>query len=297
MSATIIDGKATALTIREELKQTVAEKVAQGHRPPGLAVVIVGENPASTVYVRHKERASLEAGYHSVKIELPADTTQERLLATVKELNEDATIDGILVQLPLPGHMDEAAVLLAIDPDKDVDGFHPVNAGRLAIGLPCFVSCTPLGCKELLMRYNIETEGKKVVVLGRSNIVGTPMALLMMQKAKGANATVTICHSRTKNLAAECAQADILIAAIGRPKFVTADFVKDGAVVIDVGINRIDDPTTKSGKRLVGDVDYAAVLPKVSAITPVPGGVGPMTIAMLMTNTCQSWQRRLGIEG
>ena len=296
MSATIIDGKATSQAIREELKQKVAKLVAKDHRPPGLAVVIVGENPASQVYVHHKERASLEAGYHSLKIELPADTSREKLLATVNELNADPAIDGILCQLPLPSHLNEEEVILAIDPDKDVDGFHPVNAGRLAIGMPCFVPCTPLGCKELLLRYNIATEGKKVVVLGRSNIVGTPMALLMMQKAKGANATVTVCHSRTKDLPAECAQADILIAAIGRAKFVTADFVKEGAAVIDVGINRIDDPTTKRGSRLVGDVDYDAVLSKVSAITPVPGGVGPMTIAMLLANTCQSWQRRLGIE-
>ena len=295
MTATIIDGKATAQTIRSEITAQVAAAVREGHRPPGLAVILLGENPASQVYVRNKESASTEAGFHSVKIVLPADIAQAELLAKVHELNEDPTIDGILCQLPLPKHINEDQVILALDPDKDVDGFHPVNAGRLAIGLPGFVPCTPLGCKELLLRYKIPTSGRRVVVLGRSNIVGTPMALLMMQKAEGADATVTICHSRTRELAAECARADILIAAIGRAKMVTADFVKEGAVVIDVGINRIDDPTTKSGSRLVGDVDYEAVLPKVSAITPVPGGVGPMTIAMLLSNTAQSWRRRLGI--
>ena len=295
MSATLIDGKATAKTIREEIAQEVAHAVAEGHRPPGLAVVLVGSDPASEVYVRNKEKSSREAGLKSVKIELPADTTQEVLLARVRELNEDPTIDGILCQLPLPDSLDENEVILAIDPDKDVDGFHPVNAGRLAIGLPGFVPCTPIGCKELLMRYKIPTEGRRVVVLGRSNIVGTPMALLMMQKAVGANATVTVCHSRTKDLAAECARADILIAAIGRPRMVTAEFVKEGATVIDVGVNRIPDASRKSGTRLVGDVDFDAVVEKVGAITPVPGGVGPMTIAMLLKNTQTSWQRRLAL--
>ncbi len=296
MSPTIIDGKATAETIKNELAVTISQAVAAGHRPPGLAVVIVGENPASQVYVRNKAKTSAELGFHSVKIELPAGISEDELLATVNQLNNDPRVDGILVQLPLPKHISEDKVILAIDPDKDVDGFHPVNAGRLAIGLPGFVPCTPMGCKELLIRYGIDTAGKKAVVLGRSNIVGTPMALLLMQKGKGADATVTVCHSRTRNLAEECAQADILIAAIGRPRMVTAEFVKEGAVIIDVGINRIDDSTTKSGSRLVGDVDYDGVLSKVSAITPVPGGVGPMTIAMLMANTVQSWQRRLGLE-
>lgn len=294
MTATIIDGKATAQAIREEIAMKVAEAVGQGRRPPGLAVILVGENPASQVYVRNKEAASKEAGFHSVKIVLPAEVNQVQLLDEVAQLNEDPAIDGILCQLPLPKQIQEEAVIMAIDPDKDVDGFHPINAGRLATGLPGFVPCTPLGCKELLKRYQIATEGKKVVVLGRSNIVGTPMALLMMEKDKYANATVTVCHSRTKDLAAECAQADILIAAIGRARMVTAEYVKEGAVVLDVGINRVSDPTTKSGTRLVGDVDYDAVLSKVSAITPVPGGVGPMTIAMLLANTLQSWQRRLG---
>lgn len=293
MSATIIDGKATAQTIREEIGAKVAAAVQEGRRPPGLAVILVGENPASQVYVSSKEKASSEAGFHSVKIDLPAHISQEDLLSEIRQLNADPTIDGILCQLPLPKNISEEQVILTIDPDKDVDGFHPVNAGRLAIGLPGFVPCTPLGCKELLKRYHIPTDGRRVVILGRSNIVGTPMALLMMQKGEGANATVTVCHSRTRELAAECARADILIAAIGRPRMVTAEFVKEGAVVIDVGINRIDDPTTKSGKRLVGDVDFDAVLSKVAAITPVPGGVGPMTIAMLLANTLQSWERRL----
>ena len=295
MPPIIIDGKATAQTIRTEIAQQVKAAVTEGRRPPGLAVILVGQNPASQVYVRNKETASKEAGYHSVKIELPAEVSQQDLLNEVRQLNEDPAIDGILCQLPLPKHIQEQAVIMAIDPDKDVDGFHPINAGRLATGLPGFVPCTPLGCKELLKRYNIPTEGKKVVVLGRSNIVGTPMALLMMAKEKHANATVTICHSRTKHLAAECAQADILVAAIGQPRLVTAEYVKEGAVVLDVGINRINDPSTKSGTRLVGDVDYDAVLPKVSAITPVPGGVGPMTIAMLLANTLESWKRRLAL--
>ncbi|MCL5270795.1 MAG: bifunctional methylenetetrahydrofolate dehydrogenase/methenyltetrahydrofolate cyclohydrolase FolD [bacterium] len=294
MSATIIDGKATADSIRRELAAKIAAAVTQGRRPPGLAVIIVGEDPASQVYVRSKSKLSAEAGFHSVKIELPANIRQEDLLVTIGQLNADPLIDGILCQLPLPGHLSEDATILALDPDKDVDGLHPVNAGRLATGLPGFVPCTPLGCKVLLQRYDIPTEGRRVVILGRSNLVGTPLALLMMQKAKGANATVTVCHSRTKDLAAECARADILVAAIGRPRMVTAEYVKEGAVVIDVGINRIDDPAAKSGSRLVGDVDYDAVMGKVSAITPVPGGVGPMTIAMLLANTVQSWERRLG---
>jgi methylenetetrahydrofolate dehydrogenase (NADP+)/methenyltetrahydrofolate cyclohydrolase len=295
MSATIIDGKATAEQIRVEIAEEVAGLTGQGRRQPGLAVVLVGENPASVVYTRNKQKASQEAGFHSVKLDLPADTTQEKLLATIEELNTDPGIDGILCQLPLPAQCSEEEVILAIDPDKDVDGFHPINAGRLATGLPGFVPCTPLGCKELLARYKIVTEGAHVVVLGRSNIVGTPMALLMMQKAAGANSTVTVCHSRTKDLPAVCRTADILVAAIGRARMVKADWVKEGATVIDVGINRIEDASKKSGYRLVGDVDYDEVLPKVGAITPVPGGVGPMTIAMLLANTLTSYKRRLGL--
>ena len=295
MSATIIDGKATAEAIRQEIAEEVARLTAQGGRKPGLAVVLVGENPASVVYTRGKQKASLEAGLHSVKLDLPVGTPQAKLLETIHALNADPAIDAILCQLPLPPQCDENEIILAIDPDKDVDGFHPINAGRLATGLPGFVPCTPLGCKELLRRYNINTEGAHVVVLGRSNIVGTPMALLMMQKAEGANATVTVCHSRTRDLPGVCRTADILVAAMGRARMVGADWVKEGAVVIDVGINRIADPTTKSGTRLVGDVDYEAVAPKVSAITPVPGGVGPMTIAMLLANTLLSYKRRLGL--
>jgi methylenetetrahydrofolate dehydrogenase (NADP+)/methenyltetrahydrofolate cyclohydrolase len=292
---TIIDGKSTSAVIRGEIAGEISRAVKRGLRPPGLAVVLVGQNPASETYVRNKERSSREAGFHSVKIEKPETITKDELLEIVEQLNNDPAIDGILCQLPLPDQIEENAVTLAIDPDKDVDGFHPVNAGRLSIGLPGFVPCTPKGCRELLIRYNIPTEGKHVVVLGRSNIVGIPMAQLMMQKAKGANATVTVCHSRTENLPAVCSTADILIAAIGRPHMVTSEYVREGAVVIDVGINRIDDPSTKSGRRLVGDVAYDDVIDKVSAITPVPGGVGPMTIAMLLQNTLESWSRRTSV--
>jgi methylenetetrahydrofolate dehydrogenase (NADP+)/methenyltetrahydrofolate cyclohydrolase len=295
MAPTIIDGKATAEAIRAEIAQEVAALTAQGRRPPGLAVVLAGENPPSVVYTRNKQKAALEVGFHSVKIDLPADAPQEKLLAIIAELNADPAIDGILCQLPLPDGLDEEQAILAIDPDKDVDGLHPINVGRLAAGCPRFVSCTPRGCQELLRRYGIKTEGARVVVLGRSNLVGMPMALLMAQKAEGANSTVTICHSRTRDLPAVCREADILVAAMGRAKMVKADWVKDGAVVIDVGINQVPDATKKSGHRLVGDVDFDAVAPKCSAITPVPGGVGPMTIAMLLSNTLSGYKRRAGI--
>jgi methylenetetrahydrofolate dehydrogenase (NADP+)/methenyltetrahydrofolate cyclohydrolase len=295
MSATIIDGKATAEAIRAEIAAEVAELTKGGRRKPGLAVVLVGEDPPSVIYTRNKQKSSLEAGFHSVKIDLPADTAQDKLMGVIADLNADPAIDGILIQSPIPSHLDEQAALLSIDPDKDVDGLHPMNAGRLAAGLPGFVSCTPLGCKELLSRYKIPTEGAHVVVLGRSNLVGMPMALLMMQKAKGANSTVTVCHSRTRDLPAVCRSADILVAAIGRAEMVKGDWLKDGAVVIDVGINRIEDASKKSGFRLVGDVDYEQALPKVSAITPVPGGVGPMTIAMLLSNTLVGYKRRHGL--
>lgn len=295
MSAIIIDGKATAEKIRAEIGEEVAALTAKGLRKPGLAVILVGENPPSVVYTRNKQRVAQELGFHSIKIDLPATTPLEKLLATVRELNADPAIDGILCQLPLPAGLDEEQTILTIDPDKDVDGLHPINAGRLAAGCPRFVSCTPLGCQELLKRYKIKTDGARVVVLGRSNLVGMPMALLMMQKAEGANSTVTVCHSRTKDLAAVCREADILVAAIGRIEMVKADWVKDGAVVIDVGINEVPDATKKSGHRLVGDVAFDEVAPKCSAITPVPGGVGPMTIAMLMANTLTSYKRRLGL--
>jgi methylenetetrahydrofolate dehydrogenase (NADP+)/methenyltetrahydrofolate cyclohydrolase len=287
----LIDGKATAARVLEECRATLTTLTtlaASGIRP-GLAVVLVGDDPASKAYVGSKDRTCRDLGMHSVKLELPATTTQEELLAVVRQLNADPAIHGILVQSPPPRHIDEAAIIRAIDPRKDVDGFHPENVAKLALEDPSgFVPCTPLGCQRLLLDYQIPTEGARVVVLGRSMIVGKPLALLLMAKGPGGNATVTVAHSRSKDLPGLCRSADILIAAIGKPRFVTADFVREGAVVIDVGINRIDDPTTKSGSRLVGDVDFEAVAPKCHAITPVPGGVGPMTIAMLISNTIKA---------
>ena len=284
----LIDGKATAARVLEECRTTLTTLASQGIRP-GLAVVLVGDDPASKAYVGSKDRTCRDLGMHSVKLELPATTTQEELLAVVRQLNADPAIHGILVQSPPPPHIDEAAIIRALDPRKDVDGFHPENVAKLALEDPSgFVPCTPLGCQRLLLDYQIPTEGARVVVLGRSMIVGKPMALLLMAKGPGGNATVTVAHSRSKDLPGLCRTADILIAAIGKPRFVTADFVREGAVVIDVGINRIDDPTTKSGSRLVGDVDFEAVAPKCHAITPVPGGVGPMTIAMLISNTIKA---------
>ncbi|MES2467734.1 MAG: bifunctional methylenetetrahydrofolate dehydrogenase/methenyltetrahydrofolate cyclohydrolase FolD [Verrucomicrobiota bacterium] len=284
----LIDGKATAARVLEECRANLTTLAAQGIRP-GLAVVLVGDDPASKAYVGSKDRTCRDLGMHSVKLELPAATTQEELLSVVRQLNADPAIHGILVQSPPPRHIDEAAIIRAIDPRKDVDGFHPENVAKLALEDPSgFVPCTPLGCQRLLLDYQIPTEGARVVVLGRSMIVGKPMALLLMAKGPGGNATVTVAHSRSKDLPGLCRTADILVAAIGKPRFVTADFVREGAVVIDVGINRIDDPTTKSGSRLVGDVDFEAVAPKCHAITPVPGGVGPMTIAMLISNTIKA---------
>ncbi len=280
----IIDGRKTSGIILEELKGEVAALRAKGIQP-GLAVVLVGEDPASEVYVRSKRKTCADLGIASFSHDLPANATEKRLLALIAKLNADPKVHGILVQVPLPKHMDEQRVLNAISPDKDVDGFHPVNVGRLLNGEEAFVSCTPAGCQELLKRWGYDPAGKHVVIVGRSNIVGKPLAALLMQKAKGANATVTVCHSRTKNLAALTRQADILVAAIGVPEFVTARMVREGAVVIDVGVNRIPDATKKSGARLVGDVAFAGVAKKARAITPVPGGVGPMTIAMLMRNT------------
>jgi methylenetetrahydrofolate dehydrogenase (NADP+) / methenyltetrahydrofolate cyclohydrolase len=280
----IIDGKAVAAAIREEVKVEVAKRAEQG-RQPGLALILVGEDPASRVYVNMKEKACEQTGMASLIERMPADTTQADLLAKVREINEDDRYNGLLVQSPLPDGLDEDEVVRAIDPMKDVDGFHPQNVGLLALNQPRFVPCTPLGVMELLERYGIDPSGKHAVVLGRSHLVGMPMSLLLMRKAKGANATVTVCHSRTKNMAEITRQADILIAAIGQAGFVTADMVKEGAVVIDVGINRVDDASKKRGYRLVGDVDYEAVRPKTSAITPVPGGVGPMTVALLLKNT------------
>mgnify|MGYP001019041210 FL=1 len=286
----IIDGKKTSGIILEELKAEVAALRAKGVQP-GLAVVLVGEDPASQVYVRSKRKTCADLGIASFSHDLPANATEKRLLTLIAKLNADPKVHGILVQVPLPKHMDEQRVLNAISPDKDVDGFHPVNVGRLLNGEEAFVSCTPAGCQELLKRWGYDPAGKHVVIVGRSNIVGKPLAALLMQKAKGANATVTVCHSRTKNLAALTRQADILVAAIGVPEFVTARMVREGAVVIDVGVNRIPDATKKSGTRLVGDVAFAGVAKKARAITPVPGGVGPMTIAMLMRNTVLAAKR------
>ena len=281
----LIDGKSVAAQIKREIATEVNEIVSNGGKRPHLAAILVGHDGGSETYVAAKVKACEECGFTSTLIRYEADVTEEVLLAKVEELNNDADIDGFIVQLPLPKHIDEQKVTEAIDYRKDVDGFHPVNAGRLAIGLPCFLSATPNGIMELLRRYNIDTKGKKCVVLGRSNIVGKPMASLMMQKSIPGDATVTVCHSHTENIADECRKADIIIAALGQPNFVKAGMVKEGAVVIDVGTTRIKDDTRKSGFRLCGDVDFDNVAPKCSYITPVPGGVGPMTIVSLMKNT------------
>lgn len=285
--AKIIDGKAIAQQMQEEMRVQVAELKQKGIIP-GLAAVLVGDDPASHTYVRNKERACERIGIYSDVNRLPASTSEEDLLALVDELNQNKKIHGILVQLPLPDHFNEGKVLLKIDPDKDVDGFHPVNVGKMVVGQPVFLPCTPHGCKVLLERSGIKTKGKHLVILGRSNIVGKPLANIMVQKKEGADCIVTVCHTAAEDLSYYTKQADILVVAAGRAKMVTADMVKEGVVVIDVGINRIDDPSTKSGKRLVGDVDFESVSEKASAITPVPGGVGPMTITMLMNNTIQS---------
>ncbi len=291
---TLIDGKAIAQKTHAASQAAVAELKARGVTP-GLAVVLIGDDPASRAYVRSKDKMCHELGMHSVKHELPADTTQASVIDLVRKLNADPAIHGILVQSPPPPHIDERAIIETIDPRKDVDGFHPINVAKLALGdADGFVPCTPLGCQRLLIEGGIETAGANVVVLGRSMIVGKPMALLLMNKGRGGDATVTVAHSRTKNLAEVCRGADILIAAIGKPEFVRADFVKDGAVVIDVGINRVDDPASAKGYKIVGDVAFAEVASKCRAITPVPGGVGPMTIAMLMANTIASCRRWAG---
>lgn len=286
-----IDGKAVSAKVLEECQTEVQALSADGITP-GLAVVLVGEDPASQVYVGSKVRTCGEIGVYSRKIVLPVETTEEELLQVVEELNTDAAIHGILVQSPLPSHIDEAKVVLAINPSKDVDGFHPENVAKLTLEDPTgYVACTPAGCMRLLKEYGIETSGKEVVVVGRSMIVGKPMALLLV--ARGVDATVTIAHSRTHDLAEVCRRADILVAAVGRPEMITKDFVKPGAVVIDVGVNRVEDATKKRGYRLTGDVAYEEVAELCEAITPVPGGVGPMTIAMLMKNTLQA-ARQLG---
>ena len=289
----IIDGKAVAAAIKKEIAQEVDNIIANGGKRPHLAAILVGHDGGSETYVANKVKACEECGFTSTLIRYEADITEEELLKKVDELNNDSDVDGFIVQLPLPKHIDEQKVTEAIDYRKDVDGFHPVNAGRLAIGLPCFLSATPNGIMELLARYNIDTKGKKCVVLGRSNIVGKPMANLMMQKSIPGDATVTVCHSHTVNIAEECRQADIIIAALGQPHFLKADMVKEGAVVIDVGTTRVPDATRKSGFRLCGDVDFDNVAPKCSYITPVPGGVGPMTIVSLMKNTLLAGKREI----
>ena len=281
----IIDGKAISEQIKQEIATEVAERVARGEKRPHLAAILVGHDGGSETYVANKVKACEACGFTSSLIRFESDVTEETLLAEIERLNQDADVDGFIVQLPLPRHINEQRIIEAIDYRKDVDGFHPINVGRLSIGLPCFVSATPNGILQLLKRYNIETSGKKCVILGRSNIVGKPMATLMMQKAYPGDATVTVCHSRSKDLVKECQEADILIAAMGQPNFVTADMVKEGAVVIDVGTTRVPDATRKSGFKLTGDVKFDEVAPKCSYITPVPGGVGPMTIVSLMMNT------------
>ena len=286
----LIDGKATAAQIKQEIADEVKKIVAGGHKRPHLAAILVGHDGGSETYVKNKVIACEACGFTSTLIRFEDDITEQQLLDKVKELNEDDNIDGYIVQLPLPKHIDEQKIIMAIDYRKDVDGFHPVNVGRMAIGLPCFISATPLGIITLLKRYGIETSGKKCVILGRSNIVGKPMAQLMMQKNYG-DATVTVCHSHSANLKEECRQADIIIAAIGRPDFVTADMVKDGAVIVDVGTTRVPDATKKSGYRLNGDVKFDEVAPKCSFITPVPGSVGPMTICSLMKNTLSAGKK------
>ena len=280
----LIDGKQTAATIKAEIKAEVESIVARGGKRPHLAAILVGHDGGSETYVRNKVLACEACGFQSTLLRFEDDITEQQLLDEVEKLNRDESVDGFIVQLPLPRHISEQKVIEAIDYKKDVDGFHPINVGRMAIGLPCYISATPKGILELLRRYNIPTSGKKCVILGRSNIVGKPMAQLMMQKQYG-DSTVTVCHSRSKTLKEECLQADIIIAAIGQPAFLKADMVKPGAVVIDVGTTRVPDSTKKSGFRLSGDVDFENVAPLCSYITPVPGGVGPMTICMLMLNT------------
>jgi len=294
MTAQLIKGAEIAAQIREELKKEIAELKAKHNIVPGLVTVLVGADPASQVYVGQKEKTSKELGIYSERYDLPEKTTQKELIALVQKLNKDPKINGILVQLPLPKHLNEEEVLYAIDPKKDVDGFHPVNVGKLMIGEPDYIPCTPAGIQQLLIRSGTKIEGAEVVVVGRSNIVGKPIANILLQKKPGANATVTICHTKTRDMAFHTRRADILIVAAGRPKAITADMVKEGVVVIDVGVNQIG--TTADGKRiLVGDVDFDAVKEKAKAITPVPGGVGPMTITMLMKNTVRAAKLAAGL--
>ncbi len=292
----LIDGKKAAAEIKQEIAAKVAERIAQGKRAPHLAAILVGHDGGSETYVAHKIKACAECGFRSTLIRFEstdeAPLQQSELIAAVESLNNDPEVDGFIVQLPLPRHIDENAVIEAVDPSKDVDGFHPVNVGRQSLGLPCFHSATPAGIVELLKRNNIPTKGKRVVIVGRSNIVGKPLAAMLMQKGATADATVTVCHSATPDIAEITRQADVLVAAVGRPGMITADMVADGATVIDVGTTRVADPTRKSGFRLCGDVDFDNVAPKCSFITPVPGGVGPMTICSLMQNTLLAAERK-----
>lgn len=285
---TLIDGKKTAADIKQEIAAEVKEMVAAGERAPHLAAILVGHDGGSETYVANKVKACAECGFESSLIRFEDDVTEERLLEEIKKLNENPEVDGFIVQLPLPKHIDEQRIIRAIDPSKDVDGFHPINVGNMSIGLPGFVSATPAGIMELLRRYGVETKGKRAVVLGRSNIVGKPMATLLMQKSNPGNCTVTVCHSATPDIKDICREADIIVAALGSPGFVTEDMVKPGATVIDVGTTRVPDSTRKSGWRLRGDVDFNNVAPKCEFITPVPGGVGPMTICSLMMNTLKA---------
>ncbi len=289
----LIDGKAVASQIKQEIAEEVALIKERGGKTPHLAAILVGNDGGSETYVAHKVKACAECGFKSTLIRLEADVTEAELLSQVELLNLDDDVDGFIVQLPLPKHISEQKVIEAIDYRKDVDGFHPVNVGRMSIGLPCFVSATPAGIMELLARYKVETKGKECVVLGRSNIVGKPIAMLMMQKANPGNATVTVCHSASENLTEICQRADILIVALGSPEFVTEKMVKEGAVVIDVGTTRVPNATTKSGFKLTGDVKFDEVAPKCSLITPVPGGVGPMTICSLMKNTLLAGKKEI----
>ncbi|GFI14544.1 bifunctional protein FolD protein [Muribaculaceae bacterium] len=292
----LIDGKKAAAEIKQEIAAKVAERIAQGKRAPHLAAILVGHDGGSETYVAHKIKACAECGFRSTLIRFEstdeAPLQQSELIAAVESLNNDPEVDGFIVQLPLPRHIDENAVIEAVDPSKDVDGFHPVNVGRQSLGLPCFHSATPAGIVELLKRNNIPTKGKRVVIVGRSNIVGKPLAAMLMQKGATADATVTVCHSATPDIAEITRQAEILVAAVGRPGMITADMVADGATVIDVGTTRVADPTRKTGFRLCGDVDFDNVAPKCSFITPVPGGVGPMTICSLMQNTLLAAERK-----
>ncbi len=291
-SYTLLDGKKVSDEMRKEIAADVQAIVEAGYEPPHLAAILVGHDGGSETYVKNKMKTCNELGFKSTLVRFEEDVTEAELLDKVNEMNHDDTLDGFIVQLPLPSHIDEQKVIEAVDPSKDVDGFHPVNVGKMSIGLPGFVSATPSGIMELLKRYDIDTDGKHCVVLGRSNIVGKPVAMLMMHKGNPGNATVTVCHSRTKNISEICRSADIIIAALGAPHFVKEDMVKDGAVVVDVGTTRVPDSSRKSGFRLTGDVDFDNVAPHCSYITPVPGGVGPMTIISLMKNTLISARRR-----